>query len=309
MVWLAGALLSCNGCRLELPERRNGLPSNPDASRTDSGTTSSGDSADSGPPALCEWQELEPNGLAEPQALPMETQACGLFDEDIDQDWFRFTPPRPGWVWLMLDAAALGSAANVSMAVSRADDDESAFVLDGPLTTDAQLRFPSATPSELLVGVIEQTGSSGPDHFWYLMATEAKPPVTWDAEELEPNEDAEAAMPMDVDAMFGTIGATRGGLADEDWYLLSMGPDATTLTVDVDAFEFGSALDAVVDIWDANGAHLHSDRHGAGGAGDRDPYLDLRLDGAPTPVYLRVSEEGAAAGGAFHWYVLHVDLE
>lgn len=308
-MWLPLAFAGC--ARLELPERRNGLPGIA-ADWEDSGGDAAGDTSDSALPAMCEWQEIEPNALSEPQSLPLEIQACGWFDEPADQDWFRAEMAEPGWIWLQLEAKARSSSANVALAVSQPASGVSTVVLDGALTNDAQLLFPAASSGELLAGVLQESSGSGSDYFWYLLITQAKPPVTWDTLETEPNGDLAASQSIEVgQSVFGTVGESRGGVVDDDWYGVTLDAEVTRVTVQATALEAGSALDAVLYVWSADGVLLHEDHYGVEGSYNPDPELEVPLDaaGGSRRWYVQVTSEHDEPGSAFHWYVLSVDVE
>ncbi len=295
-------LAGCNGC-YEIPV--DGNPSDPRPDPAGEGDSSTDSGADSGPPAMCELVEVEPNPLATPQDLPMETQACGHFADGRDQDWFAFDLAEEGWVRLSLDAESRGSSADVQLQVAFTEADESVLHYDSYLTADAELIFPASQVGHFLAGASETTHLGGPGYSWYLMASVTKRPVDWQMEEIEVNDDLTVAtiLPMDT-TVFGTISKPAQGNPDEDWYHINTPDGAQYIDFTVEAFTAGSAADITLQLWSSAGNLLFTDAYGEIDY-DLDPYHETKVTVAHD-WYLSVTNENAAQGSIFHWYTLTV---
>ena len=295
-------LAGCSGCYEVPTDGDNADPLPNHAGEGDSGHDSA---IDSGPPAMCELVEVEPNTLATPQELPMETQACGHFDQAGDQDWFAFELAEEGWVRLSLDAASRGSSADVQMQVAFTEADESVLLYDSYLTADVELVFPASQVGHFLAGATETTRLGGPGYSWFMMASVTKPPVDWQMEESEDNDalDVATVLPMDT-TVFGTISKPANGVPDEDWYHIQTPADAQYIDFTVEAFTAGSAADITLQLWDPDGSLLFTDAYGEIDY-DLDPFHETKVTVAHD-WYLSVTNFNAAQGSIFHWYTLTV---
>ena len=300
------ALLSaCDGCRPNFPEGDDDSRSEDTPPPADD---TSGDSApetgDSGPPARCDFEEVEPNGPPDDtQLLPMEAWACGVFGTYVDFDSFRIEPSQPGWIKVQVEAASRGSPANPQLVVEGGG--QTVQVLDGYLTTDPLLVFPAeaATPYSLLLG--ETDFFYGEDYGWYMLTSLTKAPVDWDSEEAEPNEDAAEAMAFPLG---DTVFAGVSSVSDLDWYRITTPYDGEqTLTFTVTAFKEGSAADIKLLLYDSDGVTLLREKRTGDITYDRDPAFTKKITGQKDLYLLARTEDGR--GSRFHWYTLSISVD
>lgn len=302
MVLLLVLLGACNGCQPEVPypEPDPKPDTSPPADDTSEDTDSAGET---GPPARCDFEETEPNGPPEDTTpLEMELWACGTFATYADLDSHRIEPTQVGWVKIQVEAALRGSPANPQLVIEGGD--QSAQILDGYLTTDPLLVFPSeaAQPYSLTLG--ETDFFYGDDYAWYMLTSLTKAPVEWDAEEAEPNDGVASAQVLTVgEALFGTIGSP----SDLDVYKITTPHDGEqTLTFEVTAFKEGSAADLRLVLYDADGTTVLREEDDGAIAYDRDPYFTKKITGVQD-LYLLVRTQDAR-GSRFHWYTLDVSV-
>lgn len=298
--WMAVAMGIGVACRPSLPPAETPPPPTPPPP-TDTWAPT-GDTGVTGP---CAVPEVEPNDLGG-QASPLvfERTSCGVLDID-DRDVFSFIVEEAGWVSVEVEGAD-GSPADVRVAIDgpdglRIDKD------DDTESTDVTVRF-EAQPGAHVATVSEARNQGGPTHAYDLLVSEAKAPVEWTRREAEPNDDRDLAEVIAGTAsIFGTM-AGNAELADRDWFEVAIPGGAHALSVDVDAYAYGSAADLQVEVRDADNGLLETfeDVQG-GGALQRDP-LGTYLSSGDETVRLQVVEESGLKG-AGHWYVLHLTLE
>lgn len=268
---------------------------------------------DTAPTPPCALPETEPNNaIGEANALPTDVQACGTFGATTDADFWTFTLAEDGWLAIDVDAFTLGSEADVTLTLSSTDLSDVAFGIgawqDLP---DVRVRFPSPPATytafvRQLVGT-DATPGEGDDFFYDLIASSAKAPVSWDMGEAANDTRqtaqviASADTPPEGVAVFGdfTIG-------DQDWYQVVVPPGRHTVTLDVDAHEFGSVADLALRLVDDAGTLLQVVDDGRLGW-ERDPYVALPSLGGET-ITVQVVEANARAGRPF-WYTLRVKVE
>lgn len=306
-------LAGCNGCTPKLPPIDYGEDDAVDGREDSGGPVDT--STDTGPPAMCDVEEVEPNPFATPQPLPMETVACGYFDSSTDQEWFSFDLDEAGWLRVTAAAAARGSSANTRLTLSHAESDATLQVDDAFLTTDASAVFPVSDLGGYFIGVTEAEASSGEDFAWYLIASVTKPPLSWTFQEVEDNDDLASAEPLPMDdVVFGTLGVPEFGLPDEDWYVVhtpagsaDAPPDtayATAIHFTMEGNSQGSPANPVLQMWSAEGELLFTDYSGELDY-DLDPFHETKVTVAHE-WYLSVTNETAGYGSPFHWYTLQV---
>lgn len=329
-LWLAGA----GGCSCQ-PQLPMGDDDDDGPDPTD--TFSPTPTGDTGPEPPCAAPEVEPNnepGLA--NLLPMEQRGCGAIDPQFDADYWNFTLEDAGWLTIEVEKAN-GSQADMNFILrplelfDGVDDGWSAGRSDGREDPDAVLTFLApAGLYELLV--TEQNFDGGPDRYGYdVLVTESKPPVDpWTRTEVEPNDNAELAEPVNAgDILYGTMNG-NGALNDSDWYEIVIPPGRHAMHIDVVAFNAGSSADLSVYLWDFNVEPLPpgcrtvcpASQPGCvrceirgGGPGDFDPVGTYDSLGAET-VYIQVTASQNCRGtgqpcpdGPANWYTLRIDLE
>jgi hypothetical protein len=294
----------CNGCTPKIPHGNDPPPNKNDTS-DDSDSSDSVDSVppdtDSGPPAMCDHVEVEPNDTPdEAESLEMEQWACGQFIDFLDLDWFTFTPTEPGWVTVRVEAAERGSSANPQVSVDGGG--ESAMVLDGYLTSDPLLVFPAEDLETWRLTLAETNLLYGEDYTWYLMASLSKAPVDWDGEEAEPNDTFSEANEL---AMSTPTLAAIGSAGDFDWYKIHTTEEGEqTLTINITAFKEGSVADLSAALYDEDGTTVLREKTYGEIDYDRDPWFTKKVTGVKD-LYVFVRNE-KETGSRFHWYTLEV---
>lgn len=295
MVILLVLLGGCNGCQPKLP------PADDDQDRTDTGEPQddTADSGETGPPPLCEVEEIEPNnGTEQAQALPMEAWACGVFDPRLDTEMLTFTTSEESWIAVQAEAEARGSPADV--AITLTDGENSAAKNDGYLTVDPLFTFPAPPGGGTWTVMLgENDSSGGEDYRWWLRASVTKPPVDWSFQETEPNDDSATATVFQ-------LGGTAYGVLEQagafDWYKVTI-PEASYVEVEIVAWEFGSPSDTKIILYNDALEQIREDRFGQIDY-DRDPWFEMRVASA-RDLYLSIRDE-AGRGSPYHWYTLSI---
>jgi hypothetical protein len=294
LAWLA----ACNGCQPQ-------LPSGDEDGRIDtSPPPDTGDTAveDTGPPPMCELEEVEPNNSVEQvQALPMEVWACGHFDVAFDTEFFEFETIEPGWVEVTVEAAARGSSADAQVDVINTGTGDSVHVSGSYLSTDPRVVFPLDAPATFQAAVGESQYLSGEDYRWYLMASMVKRPVEWTVTETEANDSWDTANVFTMgDTVFGRLSAPD----DFDWYKITTDEVPQTVTFNVVAYQQGSPANIILKLYRSDGTTLiRADRAGEIDY-DPDPWFTQRSTDA-TEWYLLVRTEDDL-GSPYHWYTLTI---
>lgn len=308
-LWLTGCT-----CRPELPE-----PTEPTETDTQP-TGSTGSTGDTAPPPPCPVPEIEPNdSVNEPTPLPMERRACGLVEAPLDLDVWEFVLEHDAWLAIEVEAAD-GSIADMTALLTPRVGAWAATRADDPESKDVHLTFPAPAGTYALT-VSEQTFAGGDRYDYDLLVSEAKSPVEYTREEVEPNDTQPAAeVVADGDVILGTIDG-NGALADLDWFRVDVPAGKHTLTVDLDAYDLGSAADLTVRLYDQALTPLPLGcRDPCGGPActpcafeggiqgvEFDPLAVLESAGGET-LYVQVLEDGSREGPA-SWYAMTIRLE
>lgn len=313
--WVVFTMVACRGCascspQIDLP---NTNPNDDDPIDT-SGPDETADTGieDTAAPPPCDFPEVEPNNnFKEPNAIPREEWACGIFDFDNDQDWFVFEGFEKGWISVDVSAADMGSPADLTMVVADEDYTVAALTYDGGQTEDPRMVFPSLGHDSYLVSLYEASAGSGEDYRWKMRVSEVKCPVSWTTTEVEPNDTpAEGSTHTSGDVVWGTLDRT----SDYDWFHFSVPEGKTTLHAVVEAFGSGSPADTRLVLYDSeyltNPDAVWLTRVFAGpDVYDKDPDLEYTFSEAGD-YYLLVREDSTAMPGSpFHWYTIAFTLE
>jgi hypothetical protein len=300
----AVVLAGCT-CRPTLP------PPPPEETDEPEETGETGETGDTAPPPPCAVPEIEANDdPASATELPTEQQGCGGFAEGGDFDWWAFAVDDSGWLAVELEAGP-GSISDVSLLVLPIETDEgnawAAARANDQGATDAHLLFP-APAGTYTINVSEEQLKSGDRYLYELLVSEAKAPVTWNLDEVEPNDtQGTAQLLLDGDAVL----ARAGSPTDFDWYQVAVPAGKHVVTVDVDAYPEGSIGDFVFVLWGPGG----TDAPGCGNAceirreapGLIDPRTEYDSSGDET-LWIQVLENSGQFGPAA-WYRLSVLVE
>ncbi len=317
--WLLAA--SFVGCKACVGCIDPGLPDQPDTrpgeTEQPADTQESQPPEDTAPPPPCAQPEVEPNdSMTDATAILLEQIACGGFAEGGDGEWLVFPAEDASWLRVDIDAADVGSAANVAMTIVADESNEVALIYGSRFSQDPWIVFPALGDAEYSVYLRESDGGSGEDYEWELLASEDKEPLASTVSEQEPNDLAAKAMTVQAgDVVFGTISSAD----DYDWMHIATpaGEDKVSWSFTVEAYGSGSPLQArltlfnddivgndIADVdWIAT-AFTDEDAY------DRDPRLEYQSEGEGDWYLLIKSpnvDGSGASGSAFHWYTVTVD--
>ncbi|RME24696.1 MAG: hypothetical protein D6798_10620 [Deltaproteobacteria bacterium] len=275
----------------------------------DSGGPDDSGPVDTGPPPPCDVPEVEPNSpYSNAQDLPMEQWACGVFSDPDDlTEIFYFENDRAGWLRVWGRAFEIGSLADLTLTVAATDGPYAATRLGNPTSTDTDLIFPVDDDYGFYVTLSETYTRSGDSYRWELMASEVKAPVKWTSEEGSDNDSATRAEPITSgDRRLAFMNSTT----DIDWYAIELPEGGAPVTIDVDAWYYGSPADVRAEFYEPDATTLFRAASGSttNGANDLDPHLE------PSPTeggtwYVKVIPDSSGGGGAAYWYVIEVDIE
>ena len=313
-------LLTMMGCRNFIgcaPDLPNDPPEDTepiDTGPVDTGPEDTGP-VDTGPPPLCDWPEEEPNStLGQAQELPMETWACGVLETEGDFDIFRFSLEDAGWVKVWVRGQDLGTSSNLQLTLDDASYDYTTLVTSSPGSNDPILLFPVYSGHTFYVTIADQFYGHGEDYIWQLMASEAKQPVLWTGTEEEPNNGIQDGLLIsNSERMYGVIEAG----SDADWFLIDVpDPENTTITVRVDAWNYGSPLSSIISLYDSDATRITAANTGENSY-DLDPILSWTYPEDPEDDYalaagtwgIKVAPRENTGGGLAYWYVLDVTVE
>lgn len=311
-LWML-VLGACRGCSACEP----GIPTDPgdDDPRTD--TEQPVDTHDTAPPedtALpppCAQPEVEPNdAITEANEIEREEWACGTFGSGSDYEWLVFPGDTASWFRVEVEAAAIGSAANVSLYLTDAEFSFYALVEDSAASEDPWVVFPSAGVDAYYLYLYEDDEGWGEDFEWELMASETKISLTWDLEEEETNDTPSEAMEFEAgNVVYGTIGEE----SDYDWYHFTTPETKWVVTWTVEAYGSGSPANTRLALYDST---IIDDPDNADpleraftdtSSYDSDPRLEYSGEGV-ADYYLLIKESDENAG-PLYWYTLEYTLE
>jgi hypothetical protein len=320
---------SCYACLTISPPGAS-TPSPPDTATNDTGedTDEPEDTGDTGgeiPEPFCQQNEVEPNnseGAA--QLIVPESWMCGEIGEDNDNDYFEFSYNDSGWVGIDVVAAEIGSFADLSLSFYDEDNDYTAFSQMQMGSTDPMFLAPVPEGLDWYIKLNDQEGAWGEHNQWQMLIYAAKAPVTWDTEEIEPNNRIDAGQTVEIgQSLFGLMGGETGDATindTSDWYYINVPAGSVgRLVVSMDGWKFGSPMDtdlhlysptkmasiiSGVDATASKKAYVGDNRY------DLDPILSYTFsETTETGVWaLRVLSAGPDAT-PFGWYVMTVNFE
>ncbi len=321
--WLIAASFvgckSCIGCvDPDMPSDPN-QPHIGDTSPEDSGDT--GETAppeDTTPPPPCDVPEVEPNESPdEAFTVPLESTACGSFQERGDSDRMIIPAEDAQWIRIDVDAAAIGSSANVSFALTAWESGEYAMIVNRTFEEDPWIVFPVLGDAAYDVTLYEESGQGGDDLEWELLASEDKAPVDWTVQESSNNNLCKNAQTIKAgDVVLGWLDEDF----DYDWYHVEVpsSVDKINWTFQIEAYTKGSPLASRLSVWyvmvfDLDDVDFLATSFEDGDTNNRDPKIELSTEGEGD-LYLVVQKPSLTSdpsASAFHWYTLSInnDLE
>ena len=234
--------------------------------------------------------------------LPLETVGCGTFIGDLEIDYWLIDFEYTGWLSISVAARSIGSPADPGMYLS-AESGASAQVGDSTSGEDIEVVFPTG-PDRFHAMLAEvQAGQGGEGHDYEIMASWVKAPVSYTTDEKEPNDTQNVGQDLTSgDHVFGWLDDS----IDSDWYRLELPAGKQTITLDVDSWEYGSAGDFKLVVFDALGNKLGTWATGEVGF-ERDPWVTFSVPGNQT-LYVRIAEERNRSSHLC-WYVLRYHRE
>ena len=294
-LWIVFAL-GCQG-------RGCGMPSLDDDLRIDTGPDETGDTETGELAGPCALPELEPNG-SESQAmtLPLETTGCGTFIGDLDIDYWLVDFEHHGWMALSVAAREIGSLADPGLLVT-SETGMSAHVGDSTSGEDIRLVFPTG-PDRFHAMVAElHSGQGGEGHDYEIMASWTKVPISYNRDEEEPNNQPLDAQELSSgDQVFGWL----EDAIDSDWYSVELAAGKQTVTIDVDAWEHGSAGDFKLLVYDEEDNSLGTFLAGEMGW-EEDPSATITVPGNQT-LRFRIAEQRDRSS-TLCWYLIRLTVE
>lgn len=318
---LALTFLGCKAC---IGCFEPGMPSEPEQPHqgdTDTGVEDTGETAppeDTTPPPPCEVPESEPNdGLDESDSVPLEATACGSFSEQGDTDRLVFPAEDAPWIRIDVDAASIGSAADVTFTLSAWDVGEHTIVMNSYDEEDPWILFPALGDSEYQVSLYESQDLHGEDYEWELLASEDKAPIDWNLQESDDNDLCKNAQTLTAgDVVLGWLDSDN----DYDWYHVEVpaSEDKINWTFEIEASSLGSPLAGRLTVWDELVVELDDVKFIATSfhdpdTSDPDPKIELSTEeeGDLYMVVQKPTFTGDPPGTGYHWYSLSIsnDLE
>lgn len=288
--------LGCSG-------RGCGTPPLDDDVRVDTGPEETGDSDTDEGTGPCTLPEVEPNGSeAQAVTLPLETTGCGTFLGDLDIDYWLVDFTATGWLSISVDSRSIGSPADPGLLLT-SESGAGVHVGDSVSGEDIHLVFPTEPDRYHAMLAEVQSGQGGEGHTYEIMASWAKAPVSYNLDEEEPNNQPVEAQPLESgDLVLGWL----EDAIDSDWYSVELPSGKQTLELDIDAWEFGSAGNFKILVYDEDDNSLGSWPSGEMGW-EVDPKVTLTVAGNQT-LRFRVAEE-ANRSSTLCWYLMRVTLE
>jgi hypothetical protein len=304
-------LISCKGCMScwvmpPLPQ-----PDNSEA-QSDTGETEeeedtaeldTGDTSDPPPYVGCTWPEDEPNNfVTAPNPLALEEWACGVLGTPFDNDYFTFETHSDSWLRVWLRGSEILTDADPRAFVLDERGEFTATLEDGYLTSDIDNTFKLDEARTMYIAVLEQNGLYGDDYEWELRVSVVKPPTTWTMDEAEPNDSTSAAVPIaDGDRVFGRVEY----ISRYDYFTLNIEDEKSAVELEIEAYRFGSPLNAQLVVTDPSGAEVDRVSHNGSSP---DPRISFTaLDPGAYTVRVGACCEGDSSPshvGLPYWYVL-----
>ena len=306
-------LFACSACVscIEIPldqENEDQQPSDEPIDSAEPEDTAE-DTAENFDPPPCPVMELEPNGTyEEAQYVPMETWFCGEFTEQADLEVFDFDFPDEGWLKVWIRAQDLGSTADTLVSIKSGS--QTALSTFYGESTDPVLIVPVKEGTTISAAIQEQYNGFGDNHFWEALFSQVKPPVEYNATEVDDFNDGMASGQYveTGDRVLGIIDSNY----DRDWFLIELGEGDHDLTFSIEANQLGSPIDAMIYLYppealeDADTNHVKYRNHGLS-ANSTDPYLTYSTNQAGVWGVMIKTYNGS--GSDFYWYVLDIDVE
>jgi hypothetical protein len=264
---------------------------------------------DTSPPDACSQPEIESNnGYSDANEIELESWACGTLDTATDSEFLTFESPYDGWVKLTIDAASIGSSADMRLLFGDSSSQYVALNLSQRNSTDPKVVAPIPGDTDWYAILSEQYEGFGDDYFWQFQASMVKEPTEWDFEEEEDNNSTETGEPMvSGERVFGQL---ESG-SDQDWFLIEVPDEDIPLVLSVEAQEHHSPLHAEMSLYKPDGTRVRRTSSG-GSAYDQDPYIEYTSTEAGTwGVLIQVdsNDQSAGVGGSLlYWYVLEVTV-
>jgi|GEM_PF-6892271 len=319
---------SCVSCPAPEPQ----LPGDPGTSVEPPPDTGEEDTADTTPPPACDFEEVEPNDTPD-EANEMDTElwACGVLSPDAGAeegspatDFVKFTVPESGWLSMWGRGEDIGSYANLQMNVAFNRDTSLEFVgsiKHSPGTSDPRVTIPVEAGDVIDVALSAENFGGTDQQLWEFLPTVLKePPVYWTMLEIEEGDEVENndarvdahQLLVTGDSVYGVMGVGD----DTDVYLIDVPEGSSTITVDIEAYDAGSPLDAKLVLMRDNPDYGEPDesRFIVERSNDNGREADL----APDPRIIhdttvggewRVEVENVGTfASRFNWYVLHVTI-
>jgi hypothetical protein len=180
-------------------------------------------------------QEIEPNNIFEQATLlPVNTPMNGTIANPGDTDWYKFTTPEDGLIFIMMDAAGNGTKTlnwynNDGVTVLSSNDGEIMFDFLGQGTYYLRVSETNSDTSAPYSFSVELSGTGIPN-------------------DLEPNNISSQALGLPLNGFRqGHIGYLYNNVSDSaDWYKLTTNADGNLL-ITLDAPFGGSKLLSIYD--------------------------------------------------------------
>lgn len=295
----------------------------------------SGETGDNPAPPACDFPEEEPNDWHyEADEIETELWACGVLapdaesgDSDSATDVVVFTAPVTGWLSMWARGEDIGSYANLQMNVTLNRSTSPNFVgtvQHSPGTSDPRVAIPVEAGDVVDVALSAENFAGTDQQLWEFLPTILKePPVEWNTEEDEDNDDpgandvnADAYQVLQSgDSVFGLLGSGDNA----DVYIIPVLEGGAEIEVDVEAYDAGSPVDTkLVLLRELEEGEEETDEvvDGLKQVRQNDNGREADLTPDPRIVHdttrdgdwrVRVANVGTFASD-YHWYVLHVTI-